>query len=87
MAPEYHLIRPIFGFWSDCGQVITIPARATLRIAISKNGLGLCTATWDGRLVMAFSEDVERNGISLEALGDSSQSEDPIASKSASTNL
>jgi hypothetical protein len=83
VASEYHLIRPIFGFWSDGGHVITIPAKSTLRIVITKNGLGLCTAIWDSRLVMAFSEDIKRNSISLEPLGDTSQFEDPIASQSA----
>lgn len=87
MAPEYHLIRPIFGFWSDCGQVITLPANAVLRIVISKNGMGLCTATWEGRLVMAFTEDIEKNAISLESLGDTAQPQHPSAARSASNNL
>jgi hypothetical protein len=66
VAREYHLIRPIFGFWSECGQVIKLPANAVLQILIAKNGLGLCTTIWDGRVVMALSEDIQRNGISLQ---------------------
>jgi hypothetical protein len=76
MAPPFHLVRPIFGFWSECGTVITIPPKAVLQLVISKNGLGLCTALWNGRLVMAFRDDIENNAISLERLGDSAQSGD-----------
>jgi hypothetical protein len=74
VASTYHLIRPIFGFWSERGQIIKLPANAVLRIIISKNGLGLCTAMWDERVVMVFSEDIQQNGISLEVMGDSAQS-------------
>ena len=74
MAKTYHLIRPIFAFWSECGQIIKLPANAVLRIVIAKNGMGLCTAIWDERVVMALSQDIEQNGISLEVLGDSAQS-------------
>ena len=87
MALEYHLVRPIFGFWSDCGQVITLPAKAVLRTIISKNGMGLCTVMWDGRLVMAFSEDIAKNGISLEAVGNTAQPQHPLAARPASSNL
>ena len=49
--------------------------------------MGLCTATWDGRVVMAFTEDIERNGISLESLGDTAQTQDPLAARPASNNF
>ena len=79
VAPTYHLIRPIFGFWSDSGQVITIPARAVIRPVIIKDGLGLCTALWEGRLVMAYREDIDRNGLSLRRLADNGEPDDPAA--------
>jgi len=63
MEAIYDLIRPIFGFWGDIGQVVTIPAGARVKPIILKNGQGLCTALWDGRAFMAFHEDIERNGI------------------------
>ena len=70
VAPTYHLIRPIFGFLSECGTTVTIPATAVLQVVISKNGLGLCTALWEGRLVMAFRKDIEENSMSLEESSD-----------------
>ena len=50
---------------------------------MSKNGMGLCTAIWDERVVMAFSEDIEQNGISLQPLGDPAQSKSPLPTRVA----
>ena len=87
MDLEYHLIRPIFGFWSDSGQVITIPARAVIRPVIIKDHVGLCTALWDGRFVLAFRDDIERNGLSLRRLADCGEADDSAATVGLSPGM
>ena len=70
MNSAHYLIRPIFGFLSECGTTVTIPPKAVLEIGMAKNALGLCTALWNGRLVMAFRDDIEKNAISAQPSGD-----------------
>jgi hypothetical protein len=63
---SYTLVRPIFGFWEDIGQVLTIPVGAKITLGIERNEVSLCTASWKGRFLLAYREDIERNGISVE---------------------
>lgn len=70
MTPTYLLIRPVLGFWEDHLTTVAIPAGAKVNVATTKNDVGLCAASWDGRIFMAFIEDIRRNGIiSGESLG------------------
>ena len=64
MTVKYRLLRPIVAMGDD-GQLTTIPAGETVELAISSQVVGLCTVSWEGRLVSAFREDVRENAIAL----------------------
>ena len=70
MSRTYSLVRPIFGFWEDIGQVVTIPAGAKIRQLVVRDEVGLCVASWDGRRFLAFGSDIRENAISVERVGD-----------------
>lgn len=69
MAAAYTLVRPIFVFWKDIGQVVIVPAGAMVRLANEKDAVALCVASWDSRLFLAFGDDVRRNGIAVDSIG------------------
>ena len=71
MPRIYSLVRPIFGFRQDTGEVVTIPAGAKLKLLVLQHGeVSLCTAPWDGRNVLAFGLDIRENGSSVEPMGE-----------------
>ena len=64
MTVKYRLLRPVVAM-DDEGQVVTIPTRATVTVAISNRVVGLCSVSWNAKLLKAFREDISRNGIAL----------------------
>lgn len=69
MAAAYTLVKPIFAFWKDIGQVVIVPAGAMVRLANEKDTVALCVASWDSRLFLAFGEDIRRNGVAVDHIG------------------
>ena len=69
MPRTYSLVRPIFGFWKDIGQVVKIPAGANVSLEFRRDRDPLCTASWDSRLFLAFEADIHQNGIAVETCG------------------
>jgi len=65
----YSLVRPVFAFWPDIGQVVRIPAGARITMVLIGNGLSVCNALWDGRSFLVFQDDIRSNGIAAELGG------------------
>ena len=66
MMRLYSLIRPVVAFWEDGGAVVKIPAGESVELITDlANPVGVCQASWNGHAVMVFSEDVDRNGVSV----------------------
>ena len=53
----YAMVKPVVGFWPDTRVVVTIPSGAFLEL-VRGESVGICNATWNGRAVMVFREDV-----------------------------
>lgn len=70
MPRTYSLIRPIFGFWADISQVVTIPVGAKVKLLAVGNNPGVCPVSWDSRLFLAFGDDIRQNGVSEGPVGD-----------------
>ena len=66
----YRLIRPIFGFWEDVGTIVRIPAWAKITLGLNGDEVSICKASLDGRMFLAFHEDIRNNGLTAEPQGD-----------------
>jgi hypothetical protein len=66
MSRLYSLLRPVVAFREDTNAVIKIPSGALVELMTHlAEPVGVCKARWNGRSVMVFSEDVDRNGVSV----------------------
>ena len=61
MTVMYRLLRPVVAM-DDDGKVLTIPIGEAVTVAISNNVVGLCTVSWNGKLLKAFREDIQGMG-------------------------
>ena len=60
---KYRLQRDTYGFIESTSQIVTIPAGATIVIGIREHTpVGVCNIVWDGKILAALFEDVQRNG-------------------------
>jgi len=63
---SYTLIRPVFGFREETGEVIKIPAGTALASLATGDRYGLGLVFWGGERIMVFHEDLVKNGLCVE---------------------
>jgi hypothetical protein len=61
MHRKYRLDKPVVAFSQEICRVVTIPAGSLVNLVSIGLGLGIQTASWDGRPIMVFREDLENN--------------------------
>jgi hypothetical protein len=63
VVASYRLHRDTYGFIESTKRVVTIPAESVVTLTVREDTpVGLCTVVWDGKVIEAFREDVQRNG-------------------------
>jgi hypothetical protein len=66
MVAKYRLHRDTYGFIESAKQVVTIPTGAIVTLTVREDTpVRLCTVAWDGKVLEAFREDVQRNGTMI----------------------
>jgi len=70
MVAKYRLHRDTYGFIESAKQVVTIPTGAVVTLIVREaTPFGLCTVAWEGKLIEAFREDLQRNGTMISENG------------------
>jgi hypothetical protein len=65
MQRTYHLVKPVVAFCQEAAQVVTIPAGTLVELVGVNPRIGIQSASWDGRPIMVFQQDLADNSIGV----------------------
>jgi hypothetical protein len=60
---RYYLINPVIGFCHETKKVVVVPEGGTIILPTVRRLMGLCLASWNGRMISVYPEDVGEHGL------------------------